>query len=156
MWMRILAGSLMIIMGMYLAGWWMGLVHVEKLGGRLIWQHLQPLASKLFPVQTFSGAYSFGLVWGLLPCGLVYTMLIWSLAAGGWWQGGLFLFCFGMGTLPTLLTAGWVSHKADRSVIKDSWRKIAGMLVMFFGLWTVTSSILGRINVGLGCLPPAG
>ncbi len=153
MWMRVIAGTLMVVMGLYLAGWWMGLVQIEKLGGQLIWQRIQPLTKQLFPITTWRRALTFGLAWGLLPCGLVYTMLVWSLAAGGWWQGALFLFSFGAGTLPTLLTAGWITNAAGTTSMLQRWRKVAGMLVIIFGLWTIVSSLLGQINVGLGCLP---
>jgi hypothetical protein len=146
----------MVVMGLYLAGWWMGLVQLEKLGGQLIWQRVQPVTQKLFPVETLSRAWMFGMAWGLLPCGLIYTMLVWSLAAGGWWQGAAFLLCFGAGTLPTLLTAGWVANKAGTTNKLQSWRKPAGILVIIFGLWTIVSSLLGQINVGLGCLPATG
>ena len=153
MWMRIVAGSLMIVMGLYLAGWWMGLTRIEQLGGTLIWQRVQPYTKKVFPVETPGRALVFGLVWGLLPCGLIYTMLIWSLAAGGWMQGGAFLLSFGLGTLPTLLTAGWVAGSAGQIKLQKHWRSLAGLVVIVFGLWTIVSSVLAQINVGLGCLP---
>jgi len=214
MWMRILAGSLMVVMGLYLAGWWMGLVQLEKLGGKLVWQRIQPVSKRIFPVETPARALAFGLVWGLLPCGLIYTMLVWSLAAGGWWQGGAFLLSFGMGTLPTLFTAGWIesparalafglvwgllpcgliytmlvwslaaggwwqggafllsfglgtlptlftagwiANRAGQVTVQKNWRRMAGLLVIGFGVWTISSSLLGHINVGLGCLPPSG
>ena len=153
MWMRVAAGSLMVVMGLYLAGWWSGLVQIEKLGSQLIWARVQPLTKKLLPVTTPGKAWAFGMAWGLLPCGLIYTMLVWSLAAGGWWQGAVFLLSFGAGTLPTLLTAGWLSGTTSKSFVKTSWRHAAGILVILFGAWTIISSLLGQINVGLGCLP---
>jgi len=156
MWMRIFAGSLMVVMGLYLAGWWMGLVQLEKLGGKLIWQRVQPISKKIFPVETPGRALVFGLVWGLLPCGLIYTMLVWSLAAGGWWQGGAFLLSFGLGTLPTLFTAGWIANRAGQMTVQKNWRRLAGLLVIGFGMWTIGSTLLGHINVGLGCLPETG
>lgn len=155
LWLRVFAGVLMVVMGLYLAGWWFGLVKLESLGGQLIWKRLQPVTSKLLPVTSPLKAFPFGLVWGLLPCGLIYTMLVWSLASGGWLQGGAFLFSFGLGTLPTMLTAGWVVNRYGKGGNVEKWRKLAGIAVVLFGLWTIGSSILGRINVGLGCLPPA-
>ena len=154
LWLRILAGGLMVAMGLYLAGWWSGLIHLEKLGGQLVWQKLRPLGGQLLPVVSPAGALPFGLVWGLLPCGLIYTMLVWSLASGCWWQGGLFLLSFGIGTLPVMLATGWIAGQYGNGSHVKKWRKLAGAMVILFGLWTVASSILGKINVGLGCLPP--
>ena len=153
LWLRVVAGILMIIMGLYLAGWWLGLTYIEKLGGKYIWQKLQPISKKLLPIRTPERALPFGMVWGLLPCGLVYTMLVWSLASGGWLQGGAFLLSFGIGTLPSLLAVGWFASRSGNIEKVQKWRKFAGMMVIVFGLWTIASSIYGELNIGLGCLP---
>ncbi|MCF6339069.1 MAG: sulfite exporter TauE/SafE family protein, partial [Gammaproteobacteria bacterium] len=48
--LRIFAGLMMIAMGLYLAGWWRGLVHLESFGNHVIWRHIQPVTNKLMPV----------------------------------------------------------------------------------------------------------
>jgi sulfite exporter TauE/SafE len=154
-WLRVLAGILMIIMGMYLAGWWMGLSHVERLGSHLVWERMQNIRKRVFPVKSPGKAVLFGLVWGLLPCGLIYTMLIWSLASGGMLQGAAFLFSFGLGTLPVLLMVGMATGNAGKLLQSGQFRLTAGIIVMLFGGWTIASSLLGQINTGLGCLPPS-
>lgn len=49
-----------------------------------------------------------GFLNGLLPCGLVYTALAASIAAGGLWESALFMFIFGLATIPALYILGWL------------------------------------------------
>ena len=67
----------MILLACYIGRWWYGLVYVEKLGQKL-WQYLSPLDAPL-PLKSPIHAIPFGFIWGWLPCGLVYSMLTWSL-----------------------------------------------------------------------------
>ena len=148
--LRILAGVLMMAMGLYLAGWWMGLTRIERLGGRL-WALLAPVRRRVFPVRGIRGAVGLGLVWGFLPCGLVYTLLIWALAAGGIVEGAMFLFSFGLGTLPVLLLMGLGAGALVKRL--QGWRGAAGLLVMGFGVWTLYSAFVHTPQAGLGCIP---
>jgi sulfite exporter TauE/SafE len=143
----------MIAMGLYIGGWWHGLLRIEQLGGSL-WKHLQPLGQRLLPVKRLDQALLLGMVWGWLPCGLVYTMLIWTLASGGWKEGALFMLSFGAGTLPTLLAMGAASVWLAKTLQKPGWRQFAGAMVVLFGAWTLLSTVLVQANVGLGCAVP--
>lgn len=49
----------------------------------------------------------FGVVNGLLPCGLLYAALGMAMSTGSWWQGGLVLLVFGLGTVPGLTAAAY-------------------------------------------------
>lgn len=46
-----------------------------------------------------------GFLNGFLPCGLVYMSLFGALATGNTWQGSLYMFLFGLGTIPLMTTA---------------------------------------------------
>jgi sulfite exporter TauE/SafE len=103
-----LAAIIMIGIGLYLAGWFPRFAMVENLG-RPLWARLEPLGQKLLPVRSPLHAWLFGLVWGWLPCGLVYAALIWSSSAGSATRGALTMLAFGAGTLPAVMTAGIVT-----------------------------------------------
>lgn len=152
--LRVLAGLLMVAMGLYLGGWWFGLLKIERMGGT-IWRWIEPLRKGLLPVQSVPQAYLFGLVWGLLPCGLIYTLLIWSLASGGAAEGAGFLLAFGLGTLPLMLAVGFGAKGVAEKLQSGRWRSLAGALVIAFGLWTLIGALAHSTNVGLGCLPPS-
>ncbi|WP_367122693.1 sulfite exporter TauE/SafE family protein [Sulfurivirga sp.] len=132
--LQAVAGLLMISLGLYLAGVWRGIVAIEKLGGRL-WRRIQPWAQKLTPVRSLPQAWLYGAVWGWLPCGLVYSMLVWALASGGALQGAALLAAFGLGTLPNLMLMGVFAFYFTRLAQKVWLQRLAGALVAGFGLW---------------------
>lgn len=131
-----LAGLFMIALGLYLAGWWNGVVVIERAGGA-IWKRLQPHASKLSPVKTLGQAWWYGLIWGWLPCGLVYSMLIMAMSAGGALEGALVMLAFGLGTLPNLMLMGVFAFYFTRLARTDWVRKAAGVSVMAMGSWQI-------------------
>ena len=139
---RVLAGVLMVAMGLYIAGWWMGLKVLENAGYGL-WQ----LFINRFPAVTLSSGRGFrsGILWGFLPCGLVYTMLAMAMATGSAISGGLLMLCFGIGTLPTLVTAGFFAERAMSLANLQSIRSAMGVVVIMFGLWTLTSAVWMQI-----------
>lgn len=138
--MRVMAGVLLIMMGMYLAGWWSGLTRIESLG-RGLWRHIQPLASRLLPVSSLPRAMLLGALWGWLPCGLVYSTLIWSASQGSALDSALdsalLMLAFGLGTWPVLLATGLAAERMSAVLRKRSVRMAGGLLVMLFGLWTL-------------------
>lgn len=131
-----LAGLFMLALGLYLAGWWYGLVAVERVGQR-VWRHFQPFANRLTPVKTLPQAWLYGMVWGWLPCGLVYSMLIMALSAGGALQGAAVMLAFGLGTLPNLMLMGVFAFYFTRLARTEWVRKVAGLSVMAMGVWQI-------------------
>ena len=138
--LQLIAAVIMIALGLYLGGWWFGLLKVEQMGSGL-WKYIEPIGRKLIPVQTMSGALGLGLVWGWLPCGLIYSVLIWALAVANPIEGALLMLSFGLGTLPNLLLMGIFAAQLGRYLQKVWLRKIAGVLVVVFGLWQFYDAI---------------
>uniref|UniRef100_A0A7C1WVX4 Sulfite exporter TauE/SafE family protein n=1 Tax=Pseudomonas graminis TaxID=158627 RepID=A0A7C1WVX4_9PSED len=134
--LRVIAGLLMITMGLYLAGWWSGLTRIEALG-RGVWRYLQPLTRRLMPVSTTPRALLLGAVWGWLPCGLVYSTLLWSASQGNALHSALLMLAFGIGTWPVLLATGLAAERISALLRRRSVRVAGGLLVILFGLWTL-------------------
>lgn len=135
-----LSSFMLIALGLYLAGWWGMVRHIEKWGGWL-WQRIQPLTRGLFPVTTPWRALLLGTLWGWLPCGLVYSVLITALASGHAESGALIMLAFGLGTLPNLLAIGFFWESIKRWVQVPQVRLAAGLLVVSFGVY-------GLVKVG--------
>jgi sulfite exporter TauE/SafE len=129
----VFASLFMILLGLYLGGWWLGLSRIEYLGNRL-WKSIEPFARKLLPVKTPAQAWVLGLVWGWIPCGLVYSMLIWTVSAGGVMKGAGLMLAFGLGTLPNLFAMGMVAGSLARWFKDVRVRRAAGLTVILFGL----------------------
>ncbi len=129
----VLAGLFMVLLGLYLAGWWRLLARVEQAGG-FFWKRIEPLGRRFLPVRRPGQAFALGLVWGWLPCGLVYSVLIWAIASGSAVTGAGLMLSFGLGTLPNLLAMGLFAGSLQRWVQKAWLRQLAGGLIMLFGL----------------------
>lgn len=134
--LRSLAGLLMIAMGLYLANWWSGLTRIERIG-RGLWKHLEPHARKLMPVTTLPQAIALGSLWGWLPCGLVYSTLVWASSQGSTGLSAALMLAFGLGTLPTLLITGLAAQRLIHVLRKRAVRTTAAVLVILFGIWTL-------------------
>ena len=138
--LKIIAGLFLMALGLYLANWWRGLSYVEQLGSN-VWKFIEPIAKRFIPIKNIKQAFGAGILWGWLPCGLVYSVLIWSLSSGSAIKGGLLMLSFGLGTLPTLLAVGLFSASIKRFMQLQSVRVIAGMLVLCFGLYQIFIAI---------------
>ena len=134
--LRILAGLLLISMGLYLAGWWSGLTRIEALG-RGLWKHIQPIAGRLLPVSSLPRALLLGTLWGWLPCGLVYSTLLWAASQGDALDSAALMLAFGLGTWPVLLATGLAAERLTALLRRRGVRIAGGLLVMLFGLWTL-------------------
>ncbi len=128
----LVGGLFMLALGIYVAGWYPTLASLERLGGKL-WKRIEPLGRKLLPVHSLPQALGLGLLWGWLPCGLVYSTLAWSATAGNALYSAGLMLAFGAGTLPMLLAMGGLAHKLQ-AFSRNKWvRIIAGLLLIAFG-----------------------
>lgn len=134
--LQTIAGLFMVALGLYLAGWWRGLTRLERIGG-VVWKKIEPFGRRFIPVRSVTGAFALGTVWGWLPCGLVYSVLAMSMSTGSAVQGGLLMLSFGLGTLPNLLAMGLFASAMLRFAQRPAMRRIAGLLVMGFGVYTL-------------------
>ena len=141
------ANIMLVLMGLHLAGAGRVLGRLEELGSPL-WQQLQPLAARLLRARTPAQAYAAGLVWGWLPCGMVYAALAGAMLAGSTARGALAMTGFGLGTLAFLLAAGWLAARLR------AWRIAVGGAVLGFGTYGLAhAGGLGEaIGRGLLCL----
>ncbi len=131
--LRIIGISMMIAIGLYLAGWLPQLAAIEKVG-KPVWQLIEPVGRKLMPVDSLLKAFIYGMIWGWLPCGLVYFVLIWALTAGDAIHGAMTMLAFGAGTLPTLMTAGFMTSWLTRFARSSRARQIVGLLIILMAI----------------------
>jgi sulfite exporter TauE/SafE len=129
-----LSSLMLIALGLYLAGLW-GFVRRIEGAGKIVWRSIQPLTRGFFPVTSPLRAFFLGTLWGWLPCGLVYSVLITALASGEAESGALVMLAFGLGTLPNLLAIGLFWESMKRWVQSPNIRRAAGLLVMGLGIY---------------------
>ena len=132
---RILLGLVLVFVGVTMLGAPF-LSKLERFGMRF-WQYLSPVRQKVFPLNTFPRALSAGLLWGFLPCGLVYGALLIAVVAHNPLSGAALMFVFGLGTVPMLVatheTVGWLRDKIGRFRL----RQLNGAIMVLSGLAVV-------------------
>jgi sulfite exporter TauE/SafE len=136
----LLANLMLVALGLYLLGVTRALAFTERAGQHL-WRRLQPLTRRFLPARTIGQALPLGLLWGWLPCGLVYSALASSLTAGSASRGALLMLLFGLGTLPNLLLAGILFARLNEFVRRPVVRTLSGLLVLGFGLYGLLALI---------------
>lgn len=151
-----LANLMLVALGLTLMNVWHGLSRIEALG-QGAWRRVQPLMRRLLPVRSPWQAFALGSLWGWVPCGLVYSVLMTALLTGSASQGALVMLAFGLGTLPLLFSLGMAGTSLRPWLQRSAVRRIAGLIVLAFGL-------LGLLRAGTGlsygwldavCITPA-
>lgn len=138
----IISALFLLALGAYLAGWWSYLQVLERFGARF-WRRIEPWGRRLLPVRGTPQALLLGALWGWLPCGMVYTVLVWSMASGSAANGALLMLGFGLGTLPTLMALGGMGAWLRR-VRHSGWvRGAAAVFVFTLGVYGLFASVLG-------------
>lgn len=134
--LRYLSIIVMVAMGLYLAGWFPKFAKMERLGAPF-WRLLQPIGQKLLPVKAFSQAFWLGMVWGWLPCGLVYAALAVAATVGEPIKAALVMLSFGLGTLPAVMSAGLFAGLLASLARAKHMRQIAGVSIIVMALMTL-------------------
>ena len=151
-----LANLMLVALGLYLMGAWSGLARLEQ-AGSVVWRRVQPLMRPLLPMDTMPKALALGALWGWVPCGMVYSVLLAAMLTGSPWSGAAVMLAFGLGTLPALLAIGMAGARLRSWVKARGVRVTCGLIVLAFG-------VLGLIRAGDGlargwldafCLTPA-
>jgi sulfite exporter TauE/SafE len=126
-----------------------GSAFVQRLGHRLFGKVL-PVVRPLAGRDSFAARYGVGIVWGLVPCALTYSVLPIALFAGGAAQGAAVMLAFGVGTLPNLLAAAWMIGSLPRVLEAKVLRWGAALLLAAFagiGMWR---ALVGTATLGQG------
>lgn len=131
--LQILSATIMAGSGLYIAGWFPRFAYIEK-AGMHFWKKIEPFGRKLIPVKTRTQAYLFGMVWGWLPCGLVYTALALSATAGDVGKSALTMLSFGLGTLPAVMGVGIMTGILTRLSRMQRFKQAIGLFMIVLAL----------------------
>ncbi len=86
----------------------------------------------LMKKQTVAWMFLVGVMNGFLPCGLVYMAVAAALVASSVANSVLFMFFFGLGTIPAMVALVAIAHKMPISV-KASFQKFVPIISMIIG-----------------------
>ena len=132
-WLQFAAALIMILIGLHIAGWLPKLARLERLGTPL-WRRLEPLGRNIMPVRNLFQAFIYGAIWGWIPCGLVYTMLISTATKTGPASGALYMLAFGLGTVPSVVATGLLAGRLYR-IARIPYLKVGvGVAIIILGI----------------------
>ncbi len=134
--LRHIAGLLLIAIGLYLAGFDRLLKSLEN-HFSFIWKALQPWVKPVIGMQKKRHALALGFLWGFLPCGIIYSTLLWAASTTQGVDTAWVMLLFGLGTLPSFLLLGVFSQSIVRFFQAKGLRIVIGGLFIAFGLWTI-------------------
>lgn len=149
----ILANAFLLLLGTSLMLRTPGVPILQRFG---VWA-FAPVLRAMQPVlqrSDASGRVAMGLVWGLMPCALIYSVLPLALLAGGAWQGGVVMLAFGLGTVPNLMATGVLIGRAGRFMSGNAMRRAAAVMMIAFGMLGIWRVLVapGALAQGPFCL----
>ena len=132
--LQLLSAVIMASAGLYIAGWFPRFAYIEKTG-MFLWKKIEPYGRKLIPVKNLKQAYLFGMIWGWLPCGLVYSALALAATAGDASKSSLTMLAFGLGTLPAVIGVGVMTQLLTRLSRIKRFKEAVGLLMIILALF---------------------
>jgi sulfite exporter TauE/SafE len=128
-----LANLMLVALGLYLMDAWRGLARLEQVG-QVLWRRLRPVTALLLPVDSHLKLLAMGGLWGALPCGMVYSVLLTAMLSGSALSGAAVMIAFGLGTLPMLLAMGMAGAPLRGWIQRRPVRVACGVVVLGFGV----------------------
>ena len=139
-WLRLGTAVLIILLGLRLALRWNAFALLERVGGQL-WARIAPAAGRIATRSGPLAPLGLGALWGFLPCGLVYSLLLLAALTGTAIEGALVMLVFGVGTLPAMLMSSLLSARVIRHAGRPFTRAVAALMLVSFGLATAVAPV---------------
>ena len=117
--------------------------------GTRIWTRLAPLGRRLLPVTSVPRALAFGMIWGWMPCGFVYTVLMVATLQADAGHGALTMAAFGLGTAPAMLATSLGVGRVTAHAARPAARRIAVAVLVAAALLTLAAPWLAPVHHGL-------
>jgi sulfite exporter TauE/SafE len=134
--LQLFSAFIVMSAGFYIGGWFPRFAYIEKSGVHL-WRIIEPYGRRLIPVKTRLQALLFGMVWGWLPCGLVYTALALAATTGNILNSAMTMLAFGLGTLPAIVGAGIMTGTLAKLAGTQRFKQFIGLILVMIGLIAV-------------------
>lgn len=80
-----------------------------------------------------------GMIWGLIPCGLVYAVLLTTVFTNDLMDAGLITLGFGLGTMPSLVLSGMLFKRLQDFVKHRAVQTLAGVFFICGGVLIITA-----------------
>ena len=132
---RLLSGLIIVLVGLKVA-FDLRLLNVVEHMGATLWSRIAPAAKGLVPVTSLPRAFGLGLLWGWLPCGLVYSALMIAATSAEPAAGASVMVAFGLGTMPAMVLTGLGAARVAGVMRRRGTRLGLGLVIVAMGLAT--------------------
>lgn len=132
--LQLVSAVIMAAAGLYIAGWFPRFAYIEKIGLHF-WKKIEPFGRKLIPVKNCTEAFLFGMVWGWLPCGLVYAALTLAASSGEVGRSAMTMLAFGIGTLPAVMGVGIMTGILTSLSRMQRFKQAIGLFMIILALF---------------------
>lgn len=128
------ANLMLVALGLFLMDAWRGLARIEQ-AGQALWRHVAPLLRRVSGTRAGPARmFALGALWGWLPCGMVYSVLVTAMLSGSALGGAGVMLAFGLGTLPMLAALGLAGDRLRALMARRAVRLACGLAILAFGL----------------------
>ncbi len=135
--LQILSSIILIIIALNILGWLSFLSYLEKMT-YAIWQPLQQLLKWILPAKSVLDYFCLGLIWGWLPCGMVYSILMLAMVSGNAINSMFYMLAFGLGTLPGMITTSIGGSFLKNSLSKPAFKYFSAIVLIVIALLPIT------------------
>jgi uncharacterized protein len=105
--------------------------------GQAIWRQLALLGRRFLPIDSLPRAFGFGMLWGWMPCGFVYSVLLIATLQHSAVRGAITMAAFGLGTLPGLFLTALASRRFIALTATRVARRVAGSVLVISAILTL-------------------
>jgi sulfite exporter TauE/SafE len=109
--------------------------------GRNIWGHVKKLSVKQ------GGHFYIGMLWALMPCGLLYSALIIASFNGNPLDGAISMAAFAVGSSTSLFLAPWLWIKLKTKAVEPYGMRLAGLLLSGASAWAIWMDLTHNTKV---------
>lgn len=115
-------------------------VWVDRAGG-WIWQKVKKISRVRY------GYFLIGIIWALMPCGLLYSALIIASFNGNALGGALSMTAFGLGSAIVLFFAPWAWLKLKSKSMEPYSMRLAGLILSIASAWAVWMDLVHQTRL---------
>ncbi len=143
--LRFAGAIFLLLMACYIGRWWMILSQFERLGIKLF-NPIKNLGKKFLPLKHPGQAFSVGIFWGWMPCGLVYSSLAFAASSANASESAQRMLAFGLGTLPAVVFMGHMANSLRVWLQKPATKQLAAISLVLVAVWTIQPLIMALVN----------
>jgi uncharacterized protein len=114
--------------------------------GNLAWTRLRPAFGRAARQPPLLRPAALGALWGFMPCGLVYSVLLVAAATGRPLTGALTMLAFGTGTLPAMVGLTVGAATLGGLLRRPAARRTAGVLILAAAMWTFAAALVHPVT----------